>query len=275
MPLEPKNDYLKTVKPDIDWKYALASVIGTSHLDSNTTKQDFCLVEKKNINGVNYLFSAVADGAGSAKFSDKSSSYICRLFIRKAEKWLNENDISTLNKEVVLSWFLHFQNVLNRVVRIYHIDSIKEFATTLLFALLSEKGNIFVQIGDGVIAKGDINDLNCVFEPQHGEYINTTYFATEKNISERFMFEFNSDKIKRLVMHTDGIEIISFNFALKKPHINFFNPIFAMLDEFNKSGLDKNTSEFIHGFLDCERVKQKTDDDKTMVIISLTENNKI
>ena len=275
MPLEPKNDYLKTVKPDIDWKYALASVIGTSHLDSNTTKQDFCLVEKKNINGVNYLFSAVADGAGSAKFSDKSSSYICRLFIRKAEKWLNENDISTLNKEVVLSWFLHFQNVLNRVVRIYHIDSIKEFATTLLFALLSEKGNIFVQIGDGVIAKGDINDLNCVFEPQHGEYINTTYFATEKNISERFMFEFNSDKIKRLVMHTDGIEIISFNFALKKPHINFFNPIFAMLDEFNKSGLDKNTSEFIYGFLDCERVKQKTDDDKTMVIISLTENNKI
>ncbi len=275
MPLEPKNDYLKTVKPDIDWKYALASVIGTSHLDSNTTKQDFCLVEKKNINGVNYLFSAVADGAGSAKFSDKSSSYICRLFIRKAEKWLNENDISTLNKEVVLSWFLHFQNVINRVVRIYHIDSIKEFATTLLFALLSEKGNIFVQIGDGVIAKGDINDLNCVFEPQHGEYINTTYFATEKNISERFMFEFNSDKIKRLVMHTDGIEIISFNFALKKPHINFFNPIFAMLDEFNKSGLDKNTSEFIYGFLDCERVKQKTDDDKTMVIISLTENNKI
>lgn len=275
MPLEPKNDYLKTVKPDIDWKYALASVIGTSHLDSNTTKQDFCLVEKKNINGVNYLFSAVADGAGSAKFSDKSSSYICRLFIRKAEKWLNENDISTLNKEVVLSWFLHFQNVINRVVRIYHIDSIKEFATTLLFALLSEKGNIFVQIGDGVIAKGDINDLNCVFEPQHGEYINATYFATEKNISERFMFEFNSDKIKRLVMHTDGIEIISFNFALKKPHINFFNPIFAMLDEFNKSGLDKNTSEFIYGFLDCERVKQKTDDDKTMVIISLTENNKI
>ena len=275
MPLEPKNDYLKTVKPDIDWKYALASVIGTSHLDSNTTKQDFCLVEKKNINGVNYLFSAVADGAGSAKFSDKSSSYICRLFIRKAEKWLNENDISTLNKEVVLSWFLHFQNVINRVVRIYHIDSIKEFATTLLFALLSEKGNIFVQIGDGLIAKGDINDLNCVFEPQHGEYINTTYFATEKNISERFMFEFNSDKIKRLVMHTDGIEIISFNFALKKPHINFFNPIFAMLDEFNKSGLDKNTSEFIYGFLDCERVKQKTDDDKTMVIISLTENNKI
>lgn len=273
MPLEPKNDYLKTVKPDIDWKYALASVIGTSHLDNNITKQDFCLVEKKNINGVNYLFSAVADGAGSAKFSDKSSSYICRLFIRKAEKWLNENDISTLNKEVVLSWFLHFQNVINRVVRIYHIDSIKEFATTLLFALLSEKGNIFVQIGDGVIAKGDINDLNCVFEPQHGEYINTTYFATEKNISERFMFEFNSDNIKRLVMHTDGIEIISFNFALKKPHINFFNPIFAMLDEFNKSGLDKNTSEFIYGFLDCERVKQKTDDDKTMVIISLTENN--
>ena len=273
MPPETKTDYLDTVNPNIDWKYALASVIGTSHLDSNTTKQDYCLVTKKVINNINYFFSAVADGAGSAKFSDKSSSYICRLFTRKAEKWLSYNDIYSLNREVILSWFLHFQKVINRAVRIYNIDSIKEFATTLLFALLSEKGNIFVQIGDGVIARGDIEDLNCDVEPQNGEYINTTYFATEKNISERFMFEFNSDNIKRLVMYTDGIEIISYNFTLKKPHINFFNPIFAQLEEFDNSGLDKNTSEFIFGFLDCERVKQKTDDDKTLVIVSSIENN--
>ena len=38
------------------WKYAFASVIGTSHINDGTVKQDFCLVEEKVINGVNYLF---------------------------------------------------------------------------------------------------------------------------------------------------------------------------------------------------------------------------
>lgn len=72
------NDLLKNTHTS-GWKYAFASVIGTSHIASNTKKQDSCKAEEHIINDVAYLFSAVADGAGSAKYSDVSSGYICKL----------------------------------------------------------------------------------------------------------------------------------------------------------------------------------------------------
>jgi len=255
------------------WKYAFASVIGTSHINSQTVKQDSCKVEELIINGVPYLFSAVADGAGSAKYSDSSSKYICKLFIKKAQTWLKENEITTLTREIISSWFSLFQNVITRAARRYHIETIRDFATTLLFTVISEKGNIFIQIGDGVIAKGNSSDINCVFIPQNGEYLNTTFFATDNNISEQFMFEINNDNIERLILHTDGIELISFDLSNKKPHIRFFNPIFAQLDDLNIEGFNKDVSDFIDGFLSSERVNQKTDDDKTLVIISSLNTN--
>lgn len=261
------NDLLKNTHTS-GWKYAFASVIGTSHIASNTKKQDSCKVEEHIINDVAYLFSAVADGAGSAKYSDVSSGYICKLFTRKAKSWLSKNKISELTRDVISSWFILFQQVITRAVKLYHLESTREFATTLLFAILSEKGNIFIQIGDGIMAKGNSLDINCIFLPQNGEYINTTFFATDKNITERFMFEYNTDNIKRLILHTDGIELISFNFANMKPHVKFFNPIFDQLESSDGFGLNNETSEFISGFLNCERVNQKTDDDKTLVIIS-------
>lgn len=252
------------------WKYAFASEIGTSHISSETVKQDACKVEEANINETDYLFAAVADGAGSAKYSDSSSNYICKLFIKKMKSWLSKNELTALNRDVILSWFVQFQKVIARAVKIYHLETSREFATTILFVVLSNKGNIFVQIGDGIIAKGNSSDLNCIFLPQNGEYINTTFFATDKNISERFMFEFNTENIERVILHTDGIELISFDFSNMKPHIRFFNPIFNELESCNEYGFCEETSEFLSGFLNCERVNQKTDDDKTLVIISNT-----
>lgn len=254
--------------PTLKWVYAYASEIGTSHISSNIAKQDFCKVEEYVINGVAHISSAVADGAGSAKYSDASSKYICKLFTRKAKQWLRDNNITELTRDTVSSWFTLFQKVIVRAVNFYHLESTREFATTLLFAILSDKGNIFIQIGDGVIAKGNSSDISCIFLPQNGEYLNTTYFATDKDISDRFMFEYNANNIERLILHTDGIELISFDFANRKPHLKFFNPIFDQLEKNEKFGLDIETSEFISGFLSCERVNQKTDDDKTLVIIS-------
>ena len=72
----------------LNLKYAYSSVIGTSHIIDKTEKQDFSIVKNYNINGENFLFAAVADGAGSAKFSGKSSKYICNFFIIKTKSWL-------------------------------------------------------------------------------------------------------------------------------------------------------------------------------------------
>lgn len=48
-----------------------------------------------------YLIATVADGAGSAKYSDLSSKFICKLFVRKTKQWLANNNLESLTREVI------------------------------------------------------------------------------------------------------------------------------------------------------------------------------
>lgn len=255
-----------------DFKYAFASEIGTSHINSNTAKQDYCLVKEFSKNSSKYLICCVADGAGSAKYSDLSSKFISKLFTKKAISFLKENTISSLNKEVVSFWFCYFQKVILRAVRFYKLNSKRDFATTLLFCVLNSETNIFVQIGDGFISSGNFEKLDCIFIPQNGEYLNTTNFATDDDVLNKFMYKKDDEKFERLILSTDGIELISFDFTNNKPHLKFFNPFFDMLEKTSISGFNFDVSKFISGFLNCQRVNQNTDDDKTMLIISRIKN---
>ena len=248
------------------WKYFYASVKGTSHEKTNTLKQDSCSVENVEINNENYLVIAVADGAGSAKKSDISSKYICRLFTKNAQQWLKDNNINDLTREVVTEWFNYFQKVLNRLIKIYKLDSIRDFATTLLFAILGEDCNVFVQIGDGIIAVDFGSGLDCVFQPQNGEFLNTTRFATESDAPNIFMYKVTNGNILKFVMHTDGIEQIGFDFAKQKPFSPFFNPFFNALENSKNFGMQENLSKQLANFLNSNRVNSKTDDDKTLII---------
>lgn len=255
-----------------DFQYAFASEIGTSHINSNTAKQDYCLVKEFSKNSSKYLICCVADGAGSAKYSDLSSKFISKLFVKKTISFLKENTISSLNKEVVSSWFCYFQKVILRAVRFYKLNSKRDFASTLLFCVLNSETNIFVQIGDGFISSGNSEKLDCIFIPQNGEYLNTTNFATDDDVLNKFMYKKDDEKFERLILSTDGIELISFDFANNKPHLKFFNPFFDMLEKTSTSGFNADVSKFISGFLNCQRVNQNTDDDKTMLIISRIKN---
>lgn len=96
----------------MNWKYFYSSVKGTSHIASNTLKQDSCEICEFN----NYLVSAVADGAGSAKHSDLSSKFICKLFVRKSKQWLISNKLENLTRAIISEWFIYFQKVINRAV---------------------------------------------------------------------------------------------------------------------------------------------------------------
>ena len=122
----------------MNWKYFYSSVKGTSHIANNSEKQDNCNSIIFTVDGNNYLVSAVADGAGSAKHSDVSSGFICKLFLRKMKQWLEANDIENFSRDIVSEWFQYFQKVMHRVVKRYQLESIRELATTLLFVVLSD-----------------------------------------------------------------------------------------------------------------------------------------
>ena len=153
----------------------------------------------------------------------------------------------------------------------YKLETIRDFATTILFAVLSDVGNIFIQIGDGAISIGTATELQCVFHPQKGEYANTTHFATEEHFEKYLMFKAINESVERLAMHTDGIEMISL-INLETPSIAFFNPFFEGLND-EPAGYNEGLSMELAEFLASDRVNKRTNDDKTLVIAKKMENN--
>ena len=251
----------------MEWKYIYSSTKGTSHEATNIPRQDNCKINVYTINGKDYLVSAVADGAGSAKHSDLSSKYICNLFLKKTENWLKSNNIEDITRDTIVEWFFYFQKVVKRAVTLLKLESVRDLATTLLFSILSENYNVFVQIGDGIIAKGDDeNGFECVFLPQNGEFLNTTHFATESNATDIFMFKTTNENVKRIAMHTDGIEQIAFDFKTQKPFEPFFKPFFNALEKLKKYEYSESLSKQLENFLTSDRVNKKTDDDKTLFL---------
>ena len=247
------------------YKFYYSSQIGTSHIKTNTPKQDDLGILNCVINDKEYLISAVADGAGSAKYSQISSKHICKFLIKKMQNWLKENELANFSKEIVISWIKEFQNILNRFIRVNKLSTIRDFATTILFAILSDSKNIFFQIGDGAIVVGNSEKLECVFLPQKGEYANTTHFIVEQNFENNLAFKVFDESFERVAMHTDGIENISL-IKLETPHLGFFNPFFDCLAD-EPLGYNKDVSEELGEFLSSNDVNQRTDDDKTMVVI--------
>ena len=252
----------------MNWKYFYATEKGTSHIANDTPRQDNCSVVTFKVSGTRYLISVVADGAGSASKSQISSKYICYFFIKRMFKWLKKNNISDFKKEVAFAWIELLHKIFDQAVKDCHAESRREFASTFLFCVLSDKGNLFMQIGDGAIGVEKDNEFDCVFKPQNGEYINTTHFITEDNFRKHLMLEKNKDEISKVAMFTDGIETIALDMQNMKPHAPFFAPFFNVLSKFKNNGkcnaLCKNLSEF----LTSKRVNKMTNDDKTLVLIS-------
>ena len=241
--------------PAKSWNYFLASVKGTSHESSNLPKQDSVMVSTFSVDNNEYLVGVVADGAGSAKYSDASSKFICKYFIKRTKNWLKRKELKDLTQENIGTWFIDFK------------ESSREFATTLLYGVLSKNYNIFVQIGDGAISVGDDKSFECVFWPQNGEFINTTSFATEENSENKFMFKVSEELVEKLAMHTDGIELIALDMKNQKPYLPFFTPFFNALYKLKTFGYSENLSKQAETFLQSDKVNQKTDDDKTLLMI--------
>ena len=59
---------------------------------------------------------------------------------------------------------------------------------------------------------------------------------------------------------TDGLQMLALDYANNIPHVPFFSPLFKLTTEENF------TIEALSRFLESERVCERTDDDKTLVL---------
>jgi hypothetical protein len=176
-------------------------------------------------------------------------------------------NLSSIERETALSWLAQIQTVISTFATEAQAP-VREFACTLLVAIVGRNSSAFLQVGDGAMVVREEGDdgWSYVFWPQHGEYINTTNFITSSDAASLMEFACASRKIESFSSFSDGIESLVLHYATKTVHDPFFNAMIEPVRQAPAEGIDEDLSESLARYLSSKRVCDHTDDDKSLVL---------
>lgn len=244
------------------WRWAAASRIGTSHFKSGTRKQDAYSISD---NSGEALCLIVSDGAGSASHGGQGASLVCRLLTVNFREWFGAHS-QLPDDDEVRAWIDELRDRLASVAEKRRLIR-RQFAATLIMLMI--KGNEFValQIGDsGMVGRRD-NRREAVCWPENGEFASTTFFVTD-DPEPRL-------RIVRLPLHfdafalfSDGIDHVALDHISAQPHARFFDPMMKPIDQAQDAGKLVNLSKALGRYLDSPSICERTDDDKTLILLS-------
>ena len=255
------------------WRIAQASVAGQSHLNQDFECQDRLLSRKIESNEGEVLIAVVADGAGSTREGGRGAEIACEIFVEQIERFLNSRNaaVGSLNAEFGKFWVSHFQEKILEVAKESAID-IREFASTLVGAVIGSKSAVFYQIGDGgsvFSTSGARESYRFGIQPEDAEYVNLTDFITDQTAGERVRFSKIEERIEDLILFSDGIFPVAVDFRANKPHEPFLMPMIAPLRNLNSlNGLNGK----LESFLSSAKLNEKSDDDKSILLASRAVN---
>jgi|YNPBryunderm2012_1023409.scaffolds.fasta_scaffold06731_3 hypothetical protein len=243
------------------WRVFAVSVRGSAHERRAMPCQDANKYERLFHE---VLIIAVADGAGSARYAQKGSQCAVQIFL----EFLRSQPLSSLVTAGVDEWRAlatrAFQAVQNALVEQAKLtdSTIADFATTLIGVAVTPRAVVTAQIGDGAVVLEDMHgQLHLLSHMRFGEYLNETVFLTSKNALQHARFERWEGEVAHLAIFTDGLELLALQLPDAKPHPRFFQPLFRFVDS------DEATVEQLEAFLRSERVRTRTDDDLTLVLV--------
>ncbi|MGI0483117.1 PP2C family serine/threonine-protein phosphatase [Geminocystis sp. CENA526] len=262
------------------WKTVVQCAIGVSHQQQNLPCQDY---GDYLLFGNKIVIGAVADGAGSAKYSDIGSkiavntaiSFLEGYFDRLLENIKLNPDKPRRNTPSINQAQDVYNDLLKEVLKAINDEAQKsnyqyqDLACTLIIFFASDKYICAMQIGDGFIAVRPVDeDLQLLFTPDKGEYINETTFVTSSNAFEEMQIKVLDKPCSFICASTDGLEKVAINFKNWQPFPPFFNPLEEYMKETAETEEDK---QYIIDFLNSERLNARTNDDKTLLLALLTE----
>lgn len=249
------------------WRWAAASQIGTSHVRLGTRKQDaiktFTL---KDRSGKEILCAMVCDGAGSAQYGGEGASLTCRLISQAIRNHFSIAD-SIPDKTEIWSWIDSVRDTMLLASEKRAVAR-KSFACTLLLLVTRETEGIIVHIGDGaVVGRNQTGQWEALTWPENGEYASSTYFITD-DPAPRVRFVENKAFYNAYALFSDGIEDLALDHKAMTAHTPFFTSMLRPLDESKKEGKDQDLSTALAVFLNSDRVCERTDDDKSLILLS-------
>lgn len=260
------------------WRLAAASALGTSHEKLGTPCQDAHACEALlSATGETLLVAVVADGAGSAVRSGDGAQLACALMLDEARA-LREpgggiggiGGIGGLSRELACGWLARFQMEIGVRAAAEGLAP-RDFACTLLMALVGEERAAFFQIGDGamVVSDGegdpDGDGYAWIFWPDNGEYENLTYFATDPQAADHLRFDTVDRAVDEIALFSDGLQRLALHYQTRTAHPPFFRSLFAAV-----RAADAETAELLSGrlavYLSSPPINERTDDDKTLIL---------
>ena len=229
------------------WRAAAVSEVGGSHIQTGVPCQDASGLSVFP----NALIGCVADGAGSARYSDEGSLAAVAAFLEVSADLIHRGYDP---EQVVRDAFREARRAVSEIAG----SESREFATTLL-GLVATKNHVAAgQIGDGAI----IIDGGIALESHAGEYANETSFITEDEVVPNIYV--SKKRVKRAAIITDGLEHLALHRRgqVRLVHEPFFDPMYQWL---KKTG-EPERVEQLSAFLRSERIRSRTGDDVTLLL---------
>jgi hypothetical protein len=252
----------------VSWRLAFASVVGTSHVAAGKACDDAaCCDVVVSRAGEEILVAIVSDGAGSAELSSYGSKLTTEVMFENIKGWIGQGgSVGDLAKETVLDWLDNVRDRIGQLAKDEHCE-LRDFAATLLFAILGPNAGAIGQIGDGAVVVSE-NGMgwDAVFWPQHGAYVNQTYFVTDERAHEQLALKIVLRPIEDVVIFTDGLERVLLDFTQERAHPPAFRKMMAPLRAWQEKGHAEKLSAQLAQYLQSPAIASHSDDDLTLVI---------
>jgi hypothetical protein len=252
------------------WRVAHASAIGLAHINQNTECQDRLACRTVETAGEGeVLIAVVADGAGSTTDGQIGAEVACEIFTEEVTDFLNSKNASlkSLNEDFGRRWISYFQEKIGVTAK-KNKKELRDYASTLVGAVIGARAAVFYQIGDGGIvfsSSGAPQSYRFAIAPVEAEYVNVTDFVTDETAAERLRFELVEESIEDLILFSDGIYAVAVDYQNNRPHEPFLMPMIAPL---RNGGEVNGLNEKLENFLASPKINEKTDDDKTIILAS-------
>jgi len=257
----------------MNWRIAKASLIGTGHHKTGMPCQDSHYVMQFR----DTLILAVSDGLGSAKLSHEGSRIACAsavdAYANAVEVYLNEATLAPHNERsshapfgyesALQSAFFAARNALERESQRTQFP-LREYGCTLLVAVIEPTSWHSMHIGDGtIVGLFATSPAKTLSIPENGEYINSTTPITSDDYQVHMRYAEGIEPLDGVALLSDGVTPMCINYKSGAAYDGFFRPLQNWLaDAPQLAGIDESLKQF----LDTPKMRQKSDDDMTLVI---------
>ncbi len=252
------------------WQVLGAAVRGVSHERLEMPCQDALAFQ---VLPGEVLSVALADGAGSATFSDAGAQGAVAAALDAMA-----NAYQSGLPEDKEGWHAVMREVFAKAKQAVldlaesSDEPVRAYACTLTcaFAIPGERTDRLVaaQIGDGAVVAMDMDEsLFTVTRLQRGEYANETHFLVQEDALDQLVIDVVDRPVKAMAVMSDGLIRLALKMPSQEPHTPFFTPLFRFAASVEEDDTKRDAAgDQLAAFLSSERVNARTDDDKSLVL---------